>query len=312
MPFQDYHICSWAAHPSPTPFTLRILTMAASDPTTWTVVSASGNYTPTSHVCANPQAFQHPTDGHWYLAHSNADETFSPSWQNYPTSAILSIARSSDGISFVPYKDLDYSASYAAVFGSCWFYDRASVIHHIFPASPVGGGLGDTGNFQLYEIHPTTTDLLNWSTPVQLTGSSLPINYQDPCVVDDGSNYYLTYGTANGMLKNATSSSAFPTSGWTVLYPGVFDWTGQNIGGDGPSVKSIGSTWWFFYEQTNGNGIHYATQPQGVNDFRGSDSTTWTTAAPVNGGNTERTGSIQLIQTSPTGRFGTVFAGVIR
>lgn len=303
MAFQDYHICSWVAHASPTPFTLRILTMAASDPTTWTVVSASGNYTPNSHVCANPQAFQHPTNGYWYLAHSNADETFSPSWQNYPTAAKLSFARSADGgVTFTPLVDLDYSAQFAAVFGSCWFKDRAGVIHHIFPASPVGGGLGDTGLFQMYEIHPTASDLTAWSSPVQLTGTSIPSTYQDPCIVDDGSNYYLFYGPGGGgqSLKNATSAASFPLTGWAPFYTSAFNMTGQNVGGDGPTMKSIATKWWLYYEKTNGGGIHYLNQNAGAADWRGTNANTFTLDASVNGVNTERAGSISLIQVLPT------------
>ena len=305
MAFSDWYAASWQAHASPANFNLRVLTFAASAPQTWTLLVSSGNYTPTSHCCPNPQVFQVGLNS-WALQHSNADETFSPSWQNWPTAAKLAVATGTDGLNFTPLGLLDYSTSYDAIFGSTWFKDRAGVTHIIYPASPRGGGLGDTGSFQMFEIHPLSSDVTTWgttsgwSTPVQLTGTGLPTSYQDPCIVDDGSNYYLFFGTANGCLKNATSAAAFPTSGWAAFKATFFDITGLSGGGDGPTMVLIGSTWWFFYEQTNGGGIKYTTQTSGAGDWRGTDTNAWSAIAAVNGGNTERTGSLFAIQNFAT------------
>lgn len=295
MAFSDLYWASWRI-PATGSYVLRILTSSLAAPMTCTQLVSS--YAPTYGFCPNPQVYQ-KSNTDWRLVHCNADERVS--WGNVEGS-ILSFAASTDGLNFTPTFNIDYTGTFATIFGHTpIFRDRSGVYRLVFPASVTASGRGPGGPFQMYEIHATNDALTTWSNPTILTRTDTITTYQDPAFVDDSAGtsgaYYMTYGYGMGISWNNTSSTVFPTSGWAVLHAGRNgEWMGTGAGfQDGPEIIQIGSTWYQITEDHAG--MHYWTTPVNtLTDWRVA-TPTWTGPVAVTSAEIERTGSVFAIQT---------------
>lgn len=112
-----------------------------------------------------------------------------------------------------------------------WFIDPSQAegyrqVHVLFAAT-VNNSLD--GPFRLYEIHPTNRAMTAWSTPVEVTGPSLPVDQIDPFMVyapdigTAGKPYKLWYKENNGAFIEYMESASL-TSGYTVVESG--NWAG--------------------------------------------------------------------------------------
>jgi hypothetical protein len=104
---------------------------------------------------------------------------------------------------------------------------------HVFVAL----GVSDKNNFDIYEAHPTSDDLLTWSAPAQLHGDFDDWNTIDPFMYKEDGIYYLWYkdATHSGM-QFATSENML--SGYVTYKTG--DW--QGFGGTGGSGYNEGES----------------------------------------------------------------------
>lgn len=140
---------------------------------------------------------------------------------------------------------------------------------HIFLAASYTGFT----DFQLYEIHPTNRTMTTWSAPVIVTGTSLPVNMIDPCMVKKDGLYQLWYKQENtGLIEYMTSSSL--TSGYTVTETG--DWAGWSTN-EGPNIVKIDDGRWRIYMVDNaGFGTVDVLYSDSVDDWA-----TWSTLTPI-------------------------------
>jgi hypothetical protein len=116
-----------------------------------------------------------------------------------------------------------------------WFFDPAgadgSPQLHIFFAATTRNRLG--GPFRLYEIHPVDRAIGEWSKPVEVTGTELPVDQIDPFMVyapeigTAGKPYKLWYKENNGGGIEYMESASL-TSGYSVVEHG--NWAGWNVG----------------------------------------------------------------------------------
>ena len=127
-----------------------------------------------------------------------------------------------------------------------WFVDPADGSLHILVAMDPGDG-----NFVIHELHPTDPTNLattGWSTPVALTGANTGY---DPFVFYDSasSTYYLfraTFVAGSSHISYQTASSLMGT------YGGSTDFSSEAPNGEGPCLLKVGSTYLFYYDNSNG------------------------------------------------------------
>jgi hypothetical protein len=115
-----------------------------------------------------------------------------------------------------------------------WFIDRSEAGGervHIFFAATTRDDL--SGPFRLYETHPVDRAMSGWSTPLEVTGASLPVDQIDPFMVyapeigTPDMPYKLWYKDNNrGVIEYMESASL--TSGYTVVESG--NWAGWSAG----------------------------------------------------------------------------------
>ena len=98
---------------------------------------------------------------------------------------------------------------------------------HIFFAATMSNS--PAGPFRLYEIHPVDRGMAAWSTPIEVTGTSLPGDQIDPFMVyapeigTPGEPYKLWYKQNDaGVIEYMESASL--TAGYTVVESG--NWAG--------------------------------------------------------------------------------------
>jgi hypothetical protein len=116
-----------------------------------------------------------------------------------------------------------------------WFVDpseaQGSRKLHVFFAATTRNRSG--GPFRLYEMHPLDPAVSAWSQPVEVTGTSLPVDQIDPFMVyapeigTPGKPYKLWYKENNGGGIEYMESASL-TSGYTVVEHG--NWAGWNVG----------------------------------------------------------------------------------
>lgn len=190
-------------------------------------------YTPTSgHVVRDPSILK--VGSKWWIAHTNISFTATTSFD---------VASTTDGTNFTFVKSVDMSSvtgntsdSYA--WAPEWFVDTDGSVH-VFVS--LNAGVPNPFAFGIYETHPTTADMLNWSLPVQMTkvgGGDVQTNIIDPFMVKRGSTYYLWFKDSNQFIQYASSASL--TSGYTVQTSG--DWAGFGYAdpGDGGKTRKEG------------------------------------------------------------------------
>jgi hypothetical protein len=108
-----------------------------------------------------------------------------------------------------------------------WFIDPSQAAGygqvHILFASTVRDDI--SGPFRLYEIHPNNRAISAWSTPVEVTGSSLPADQIDPFMVyapeigTPEKPYKLWYKENDGGVIEYMESASL-TSGYRVVRSG--------------------------------------------------------------------------------------------
>jgi hypothetical protein len=112
-----------------------------------------------------------------------------------------------------------------------WFLDPArgpgyEQVHIFFAATT---GNSPAGPFRLYEIHPVDRGMTAWSTPLKVTGASLPADQIDPFMVyapeigTAGKPYKLWYKQNDGGVIEYMESANL-TSGYSVVESG--NWAG--------------------------------------------------------------------------------------
>jgi hypothetical protein len=116
-----------------------------------------------------------------------------------------------------------------------WFIDpseaEGSRRLHLFFSATTWNRL--SGPFRLYEMHPTDARMHAWSTPVEVTGTALPVDQIDPFMVyapdigTPGKPYKLWYKENNGGGIEYMESASL-TSGYSVVERG--NWAGWNVG----------------------------------------------------------------------------------
>ena len=112
-----------------------------------------------------------------------------------------------------------------------WFIDpthgRGYEQVHIFFAATTRND--PAGPFRLYEIHPANRGMTAWSTPVEVAGTSLPVDQIDPFMVyapeigTAGKPYKLWYKENNGAFIEYMESASL-TTGYSVVESG--NWAG--------------------------------------------------------------------------------------
>ena len=255
----------------------RLFIQHSSDLQNW--VCGPVNYVPTS---SGAQGVRDPSvlkttyfGGSHVVAH-----TKNPAQVNFSyTATSFVVAGSSDGVNFTEAGEVDCSAvlsgaSYPTVWAPEWFVDSDGSVH-VFVAISATGENTDTG-FQVYEVHPLTTSLSGaWSTPVVVSGTSLPTNMIDPFMVKIGGTYFLWYKNESTKYLEIVSSTSL-TSGYTQFKSG--DWAGFNSSTgqssmEGPSLLNMGGSNWTLFMDANGNGIYSA---KSTNNWA-----SWTTPALI-------------------------------
>jgi hypothetical protein len=112
-----------------------------------------------------------------------------------------------------------------------WFLDPTTrpgyeQVHIFFAATTRNS---PDGPFRLYEIHPVNRGMTGWSTPVEMTGISLPVDQIDPFMVyapeigTAGKPYKLWYKENNGGFIEYMESASL-TTGYSVVESG--NWAG--------------------------------------------------------------------------------------
>jgi len=151
-----------------------------------------------------------------------------------------------------------------------WFVDPRDDSVHVYFA----GGNTDATEFRLFEIHPTTSDLSStWSSPVQITGTSLP-SMIDPFVVPDGASgvkIFFSVQPGDGYVGYLTCTTL--TSGCTVTHGGT-DWAGWGSAMEGANLVQMDTNRWRVYlDHYPSLGIYYSESTDGF--------ATWSTKVGV-------------------------------
>jgi hypothetical protein len=220
-------------------------------------------------VGVSPKCERDPSIHRW---HGQLLLAFTAACTATPTGTSFGVAISNDGgynFSPVPIKvDMSsvVSGGNAAVWAPEWFEDSDSSLHIIVAASS-----SEPTGFQLYEVHPTAPDLSTWSSPVEITGTSLSSDMIDPFMVKVGGTYYLWYKDNTTTFQGYLSSTSL-TSGYVVVESG--NWASWGGDQEGAVLLNLGGDHWRIYLDDSG-GVHY----------RYADSfnawATWTTLTAV-------------------------------
>lgn len=246
---------------------------ASSDLKNWQTIGANQVYDDPGGFAIgvhDPSIYRH-SDGNYYVVYTTG------------TGNSFGLAVSSDLVNW----SLVQRVSTAAISGVQhtwapeWFVDSDGSVHVFISANTVAA---TNAGFQIYEMHPTVAGNFagSWSSPVLVTGTSLPSNIIDPFVVKIGSTYNMWYtngsaGLSGGTIELMTSTSL--TSGYTVTKSGNWSgWGTSNI--DGQTIVQTGATnWTLCFEDSNYAGqLKCATS----NDDFGTFSAATAVTAPIN------------------------------
>lgn len=237
--------------------------------------SRTCSYTPTpGHAVRDPYLLNRIADtGKLFLAHTAIGGFTNPS-------TFFDIATSTDGHTFTFQQSVDCSAvvsgATAAVWSPTWFVDDDNSVHIFFNASNTGTL---HTNFQLYEVHPTNANMTTWSTPVVVTGTSLPANMIGPFMVKIGSTYHLWYKNETTDYVEYISSSSL-TSGYTVTKSGNWASWGPM---EGQQLEHRGGSSWRIYIDDTGSGIYFSDSRDAWATWSSRTLINVTGLSPVNG-----------------------------
>lgn len=133
--------------------------------------------------------------GYYYAAYTI--RPFSQPMSN----TLVGIARSPDLINWTHFTDVSYAAAgnVQVVWAPEWFIDTDGSIHLL--ASPAISNFTGAHSFghDIYEVHPISSDLLQWSAAAHLTGLPTPTSNPndgniDPFVIKKARTYYFSPG----------------------------------------------------------------------------------------------------------------------
>lgn len=267
--------------------TLKILESAggAWNAVYWTNI-VGVTYTPTSGDCADTSGCLYGSI--WLLAHTSGSSNDKMEIAR-ATSATL-LTWNSIGFAYASPGEIAWDPEWVVNADGTLYLDTPAgangpVPHLMYaqtwPGSMVPNPLVPNA---IFEVHPLTTDVTqwnnpaNWSTPVRVTGTELPIDtaWIDVQVIYMGSgNWQMLVkkdsGSPGGIkfLKSSTSMVA----GWDTgtLNPGSW-YTGENL--EGPNAFKIGSIFYIYFDRVSyGNG--YATANSDfsvVNQYAGTSA----------------------------------------
>lgn len=250
----------WAVFQAGTSSPLKIL--QGSDGVAWS--NRSVTYTPCNAgaYVRDPSISKFTAQGKYFVVHTNT--TFGVA------NTTFDLASSTDASTFTCVQQIDMSSVSSGANSQIWAPEFA----HNADGSPwldtsIGGcprvyvtasstGIQDTG-FQIYEVHPTVCNDFSqaWTSPVLVTGTSLPGNIIDAYP-------YITGTTIELWIKNETdkcvgyltSSTSTPTSGYTVTKSG--DWASWGCNLEGQSIISTGGTNRRIYLDALGAGYYHS------------------------------------------------------
>jgi hypothetical protein len=205
---------------------------------------------PASYINDSPQKVRDPSavyhNGTFWLAHTN---TNGPANQS-----AFSVAKSEGSGLWRKVSDVDVSGSISGVtnvWAPEWFVDQDGSVHVLFGASTTGS----SGNFTMYEIHPTNAAMTSWSAPAALSG--LPTDAIDGVVWLDGSTYQMfvkNEATGQKYVERATATAL--AGPWTVVNSG--DWAGWGQNREGPSMIWTGAKYRIYVEDYNAGQYKYS------------------------------------------------------
>jgi len=175
------------------------------------------------------------------------------------------VASSTDGENWTFITSVDITAATGASNGGAWTFqpirnldgtpwlDGGGLPHFMFGASS-----DNQVTASLWEIHPLDSTLTTWSTPVQITGTSLPAVTYDPYCLYDGTTFSIWYSNAvspNHYIEMMNSTSM--TSGYVVRKSGDFAGWGNIY--EHPCLIRNSDLTWRMYVDALGAESSYAT-----------------------------------------------------
>jgi len=167
-------------------------------------------------------------------------------------------------------------AGVAGVWAPEWFIDADNSIHVLVAVATEACSFGSS-NFQIYEFHPTASDLSTWSagTLITITGLSDVI---DPFMVNVGGTYYLWWkqSCSTGYIGYATSSTL--TGTFTVVQSG--NWAGWGAA-EGPALFYHGGSSWTLYWDLCPGGTCSISAGQIYYTNSTDNWVTWSTPQPI-------------------------------
>ena len=198
------------------------------------------NYTP-NNVVRDPSIVK--IGSTWWVAHSNV---------NFAATTSFDIAKSTDGHNFTYVMSVDCSSmtgndANSAVWAPEWFVDDDESVH-VFMALR---STASSGNFFIYEVHPTNSEFTSWSAPAGLHSTPAAI---DPYMVKRNGRYYLWWKDAGQFIQHSSSTSLL--SGYTQDTSG--DWAGFGTPREGPFLYELPNGTWMILLDNNGNGMYYS------------------------------------------------------
>jgi hypothetical protein len=247
---------------------------------------------PNAHSQAVRNGTTRYANGAYWLVHSEA--TIADLFVNCPQ---LSVAKSIDGCTFVPFARIDCSgAGIDRAYGTHWDVDADGTERILFSAVKTGESLSKG-----YETHPVTPgDYSVWSTPAAIGG--LPDGAGDVQRTRIGATYYIIFNDSGTAFRPLVYSSTSPVSGYSAFRTG--DWMGDgvtysSVNNDGPGLYIFPGNWLFYRDHdvdagpVASVGAIYNVQAVGAGDWTGTNATAW--AGPTTFGGSPLLSTIDIM-----------------
>lgn len=227
----------------------QLLLATSSDGATW---QSSGNLYSDSRGMRDPSVIF--TGGYYYVAYTIlafASPTSNP---------LIGIARSADLLNWIHYTDVSFAAAgnVQVVWAPEWFIDTDGSIHLL--ASPAINPYPGSHSYghDLFEVHPTSSDMLSWSAPVHITGLPAPTSGPnegniDPFLVKKGGVYHLFFIRENLPYPLCLFKSDNLLGPYTPEKPLNTNWAGIGAGKEGECVTQMtDGSWRIHYSAGSG------------------------------------------------------------
>ena len=232
----------------------QLLIASSFDGATWE--SGSNLYTD-SRGLRDPSIIY--TAGYYYVAY-----TILPFSQPV-SNPLIAIARSADLIHWTHYTDVSFAAieNVQVVWAPEWFVDNDGSIH-ILASPAISTNVGDHSyGHDIYEVHPVSNTLLNWSAPAHLTGLPTPTGNPndgniDPFLVKKGGTYYLFFIWENFSYPLCLYKSNNLLGPYSPEKPVNTNWAKIGSRKEGESVTQMSDGSWRIYYSVNTAGEQLA------------------------------------------------------